>query len=109
MILYEDQLGHPSSAAYLAYNSKVEELRAKRAQLTSLDEREDLAVLEDLYLCLTPEEQETADEEGWRSWPDLYDKMMEECLIETPFRGAGTKQVRCLRRQKAQSKERRGK
>ncbi|MDP3220425.1 MAG: hypothetical protein Q8S73_40400 [Deltaproteobacteria bacterium] len=42
------------------------------------DDREILGVLEDLFDQLTPEEQDRANGEGWRGWPDLYDAYMEE-------------------------------
>ena len=72
------------SEPYRLYLKIVDALRAKRAKhdWVAEDDRSDLALLADLFGDLTPAEREQANEEGWRSWPDLYDAYMEEHLIE---------------------------
>ena len=72
------------SEPYRLYIKIVDALRARRAKpdWVAEDDRANLALLEDLFGELTPEEQQQANEEGWRSWPDLYDAYMEEHLVE---------------------------
>jgi hypothetical protein len=59
---------------YQAYVRIVESLRIRRSSGSwePNQDREDLAMLEDLYDLLSLKEQERADREGWRSWPDLH-------------------------------------
>ena len=61
------------SEPYRLYLKIVDALRAKRANddWISENDRADLALLEDIFGELTPEEQAQANDEGWRSWPGL--------------------------------------
>lgn len=56
---------------YPAYLKLIDVLRSRRSEpdWCAEDDRADLARLEDLFHKLSPEEQERANEEGWRSWP----------------------------------------
>jgi len=68
------------------YNNLLDSLREQRST-TDWKPEDDREKLEELCLLfdeLTAEEQEQANEEGWRSWPDLYDQRMEEGLVENP-------------------------
>lgn len=58
------------------YNQIVDELReARRMPERPIgSDRERLAMLGVLFEMLTPERQEIANAEGWRSWPDEYDR-----------------------------------
>jgi len=65
------------SASYREYLRLVDALReARRVEQEQLDqarEREVLGRLTDLFEQLSEDEQDLANAEGWRSWPDLYD------------------------------------
>lgn len=50
--------------------------RRRRPEWVSEEDRGLLADLEDFYATLTPAEQALVEEEGWRAWPDMYDKKM---------------------------------
>jgi hypothetical protein len=54
------------SEAYLQCLRILDRLRSKRAEPGWV------ATLEDVFGKLTPEEQEQASGDGWRSWPDLH-------------------------------------
>lgn len=68
--------------AYRQYLQLVNELRDMRRSGTGERElRPILEALEDLFHELGEDEQETANAEGWRGWPDEYDARMEQ-LVE---------------------------
>jgi hypothetical protein len=69
--------------AYRRYLKLVDSLREMRRDGAPEPElRPILGDLEDLFAELSPEEQDTANTEGWRGWPDQYDDHMES-LVET--------------------------
>lgn len=61
------------------YDELIDQLRDHRRARGSDDERDDAVVkeifdeIEVLWDQMSCEEQERRNEEGWRSWPDLYD------------------------------------
>lgn len=65
------------------YNQLVDELRDHRRRIGLkkpvthvVDDRERflLEQLEDTYIQLSDFDQERVNDQGWRSWPDLYDQ-----------------------------------
>ena len=60
------------------YNRIVDALRERRRDPSwnPYNDRPVLEQLESLYDMLSPEEQSTANLQGWRGWPDLYDARM---------------------------------
>jgi hypothetical protein len=60
----------------VAYQMLVDDLREARRHPGHKpeDDREDLALLTDIYELLTDEERAVVEGEGWRSWPDLHDE-----------------------------------
>jgi hypothetical protein len=61
---------------FATYQMLVDNLREARRDPEHKyeSERADLALLTDLYELLTATERDAVEQEGWRSWPDLYDK-----------------------------------
>lgn len=71
--------------AYRQYLQVVDELREmRRAKVAEPELRPLLEILEDLFPKLTDDEQETANTEGWRGWPDLFDDHMEKLFEVDP-------------------------
>jgi hypothetical protein len=65
--------------AYRQYCSLVDQLRELRRGRTSEGAlRAILQNLEDLFPTLAQGEQDVANQEGWRGWPDLYDARMDQ-------------------------------
>jgi len=62
--------------AFAMYQATVDELRElrRRAGRTPEQDRACLERLEDLYEQLTETEQQLVNGQGWRSWPDVYDR-----------------------------------
>jgi hypothetical protein len=58
------------------YTAILDTLREQRRSPTwkAQDDRSLLAELDDLYREMSSEERWEAEEEGYRSWPDLYDE-----------------------------------
>lgn len=65
--------------AYRQYCSLVDQLRElRRARTSEGAMRAILENLEDLFPMLAEGEQDVANQEGWRGWPDLYDARMDQ-------------------------------
>ena len=66
---------HGHGWAFALYQATVDELREIRRQPSHTPKRDRLCLrrLEDLYAQLSSKEREIVDQQGWRSWPDLYD------------------------------------
>jgi hypothetical protein len=75
------------TAAYRRYLQLVDRLREMRRDGVAEPElRPTLEVLEDLFAELSEGEQEAANSEGWRGWPDQFDDHLDS-LVETRPRG----------------------
>lgn len=72
---------------YLVVRNRLRMIRDLPDWSPVLD-REDLALLEDLYKDLTSAERRAVDLEVWRGWPDLYRerlaKASNSCLNKKP-------------------------
>lgn len=60
------------------YRQICDELRERRRQpdWEAGNDRALLYEMEDLYMMLSSSEQDEVESEGWRGWPDAYDKHM---------------------------------
>lgn len=69
------------SDAAETYDRVVVSLRERRRApgWKAEEDRPLLESLERLYDGLTPQEQASADQGGWKGWPDLYDDAQERC------------------------------
>ena len=71
--------------AYRRYLQLVDELREmRRAGVAGPELRPILEALEDLFPECSDEEQETANTEGWRGWPDRFDDHMDSVVEVDP-------------------------
>jgi len=71
--------------AYRRYLQLVDQLREmRRSGVGEPELRPILEALEDLFPDLSGSEQETANAEGWRGWPDEYDTHMESLVEVDP-------------------------
>lgn len=69
-------------SALVRYRQRCDQLREHRRAAGSPwpmgwepeTDRVFLAEMEDLYMLLSPSEIDVVESEGWRSWPDAYDK-----------------------------------
>lgn len=61
------------------YLKLLDRLRERRSEASwqAEDDRETLALLVAVAESFSEEEQELTNDEGWRSWPDLYESRME--------------------------------
>jgi len=67
---------------YLQLGDELREMR--RADVAETELRPILEALEDLFSELSEAEQETANAEGWRGWPDQFDDHMESLVEVDP-------------------------
>ncbi len=64
------------SDALNTYNALIDQLRERRraASWAPGQDHDIVNLLEEAFDCLSEDEQELVNSQGWRSWPDLFDE-----------------------------------